>query len=220
MIFFKRKAAASSSVSPERAMPDGERLIAAPQLIHQSEGYLQGQLLVATPLIGSSCFHKSSIYLFAHNQEGAMGVIINQPIETVDYGTLLEECEMPERIAEEDISVYYGGPVDRHRGFVLHSNDYSTEGTLFRSEVASVTASTKILRDMMAGNGPRKALLAVGCAGWGPGQLEQELEENSWITVPASEELIFDIDNDMKWGMASQSLGIDMNFYSHLVGHA
>lgn len=218
MIFFKRKPVASVASPVDLAAVS--RPIVAPSLVHQSEGYLQGQLLVATPLIASSSFHKASIYLFAHNPEGAMGVIVNQPMETVDYRTLLEDNELPESIAQDDVSVYYGGPVDRHRGFVLHSNDYSTEGTIFRSEVASVTASTKILRDMMGGCGPRKALLAVGCAGWGPGQLEQELEENSWITVPATPELIFDIDNDMKWGMASQSLGIDMNFYSHHVGHA
>lgn len=217
MKFFKRRQIAERAAGPEAS---NARDIAAPSLVHQSEGFLQGQLLVATPLISSSCFHKASIYLFAHNAEGAMGIIVNQPMEQVEFASLLEEAEIPQEIRQRHIDVYYGGPVDRHRGFVLHSNDYSTEGTLFRGEVASVTASTRALCDMMAGHGPRKSLLAVGCAGWGPGQLEQELEENSWISVPATPELLFDIDNDMKWGMASQSLGIDMNFYSHHVGHA
>ena len=208
MLFFKRK------------QHQAKLEMSTTQPIHKAEGYLQGQLLVSTPLITSTCFHKSVIYLFAHNDEGAMGAIINQPLEMVHYSTLLEGDELPEDEFKEEISVYNGGPVDRSRGFVVHTNDYNDEGTIFQGDSVSVSANTEILRDMITNRGPRKSLLTVGYAGWAPGQLEQEIEENSWITVPASEELIFDIDDDMKWSMASQSLGIDMNFFSTVVGHA
>ena len=208
MLFFKRK------------QHQAKLEMSTTQPIHKAEGYLQGQLLVSTPLITSTCFHKSVIYLFAHNDEGAMGAIINQPLEMVHYSTLLEGDELPEDEFKEEISVYNGGPVDRSRGFVVHTNDYNDEGTIFQGDSVSVSANTEILRDMITNRGPRKSLLTVGYAGWAPGQLEQEIEENSWITVPASEELIFDIDDDMKWSTASQSLGIDMNFFSTVVGHA
>jgi putative transcriptional regulator len=207
MLFFKRKwqgaSLKASSVQP----------------VHKSDGYLQGQLLVSTPLITASCFHKSVIYLFAHNHEGAMGVIINQPLEMVHYSALLEE-EVVQEAGQDEVSVYYGGPVDRSRGFVVHSLDYETENALHTGQGVAISANTAILRDMVAGRGPGQALLTVGYAGWTAGQLEQEIEENSWITVPASPELIFDIEDDMKWSMASRSLGIDMNFFSHTVGHA
>lgn len=207
MLFFKRKwhgaALHASSTQP----------------IHKSDGYLQGQLLVSTPLITASCFHKSVIYLFAHNHDGAMGVIINQPLEMVNYASLLESENLEINNGDE-ISVFYGGPVDRSRGFVIHSDDYDSENALFTHEGIAVSANTAILRDMVAGKGPRQSVLCVGYAGWTAGQLEQEIEENSWITVPATPELIFNTEDDMKWAMASQSLGIDMNFFSHSVGHA
>lgn len=188
--------------------------------VHHYEGFLAGQLLVSTPLITASCFQRSAVFLFAHSPEGAMGVIVNQPMEQVHYSALLENEETLGGTGHEEVAVYYGGPVDRQRGFVVHSNDYPGEDALFQGEYLSVSANTHILRDMVQGCGPRHTLLAVGYAGWGPGQLEKEIEENSWITVPATPELVFDINDDMKWGMASQSLGIDMNFFSHTVGHA
>lgn len=187
---------------------------------HQYEGYLAGQLLVSTPLISESCFRQSVIFLFAHNADGAMGVIVNQPMEKVQYGALLEEENELDAAAAGDINVYYGGPVDRARGFVIHSTDYDNDDVIYRNDQIGISANTDILKDMVHHNGPRHSLLAVGYAGWAEGQLEKEIEENSWITVPATPELIFHLDDEMKWGMASQSLGIDMNFYSHHVGHA
>ena len=210
MLFFKRRS----------QHPSSSLTVSSQSPVHQSDGYLQGQLLVSTPMITGSCFHQSVVLLFAHNDEGAMGVIVNQPMERVDYGSLLEEEPMPAFAENEELDVYYGGPVDRARGFVIHSNDYDNDDVIFRGDYVSVSANTNILRDMVQELGPRHTLLAVGYAGWAPGQLEKEIEENSWITVPATPELIFQLDDDMKWGMASQSLGIDMNFYSPMVGHA
>lgn len=208
MLFFKRR----TSTSPLQA--------SATAPVHHSEGYLEGQLLVSTPLISTSCFHKSVIYLFAHNAEGAMGIIINQPLETVPYDSLLDDADLADLDGNNEIDVYYGGPVDRSRGFVIHSGDYTRGEILFTLDNIAVSANAAILKDMALGQGPQRSRLVVGYAGWTAGQLEKEIEENSWITVPATRELVFDIDDEMKWGMASQSLGIDMNFFSHSVGHA
>lgn len=184
------------------------------------DGYLVGQLLVATPLITTSCFHKSIVYIFAHDEDGAMGLILNQPLELVHYTSVLEQMHITPSDISQDIPVHYGGPVDRSRGFVVYDNSYACKEVLATHNGINVTASAGILHDIAKGEGPEKCALAIGYAGWAPGQLEAELEQNSWITVPATPQLLFDLDNDMKWGMASQSVGVDMNFYSTTVGHA
>ena len=183
-------------------------------------GYLTGQMLVATPLIDSGCFQKSVVYIFSHSAEGAMGVIINQPLELINYATLIDGVELPKEAAERNIPVYFGGPVERARGFIIHSTDYLRDFTLARSADLAVTTSSNILSDLVSGNGPKKAALIVGFAGWGAGQLEAEIEQNSWITVPASAHLMFNTENELKWATASKSLGIDMAFFSTTVGHA
>lgn len=186
----------------------------------QSRGYLAGQMLVATPVVNAGCFQKSVIYVFNHSADGAMGLIINQPIELVNYNALLEGMNLPKGTGDREIPVYFGGPVERVRGFVIHSTDYFREFSLARSSELAVTASSAILTDIVAGNGPKHAALVVGYAGWNPGQLEQEIEQNSWISVPATAELMFNTDNELKWATASKSLGIDMAFFSTVVGHA
>ena len=196
--------------------------IPAPQILDVSAnaGYLAGQLLVATPVITTGCFQKSAVYIFAHNDEGAMGLIINQPLELINYGALLEGMDIPKEAADRELPVYYGGPCERARGFVLHSNDYQRDFTLARSGELAVTASSGILTDIMNERGPSKAILCVGYAGWTAGQLEAEIESNSWITVPASHELVFGTDDELKWATASKSLGVDMAFFSTTAGHA
>lgn len=223
MLFFKRKSS-KILLSGEHAPPVRpdeqqavERLFSS---VHQVDGYLEGQLLVSTPNIEASCFHKSVIFLFAHNDEGAMGMIINQPMERVDYASLLEEEAESELAESTHIDVQFGGPIDRIRGFVLHSNDYRSDDAVYQDDKFGVSAHATILKDMLHQRGPKQHLLAVGYAGWAPGQLEREIEENSWITVPATTELVFEMDNDMKWAMAARSLGIDMHFLSRQVGHA
>lgn len=183
-------------------------------------GYLAGQLLVATPVIESGCFQKSVVYVFNHGPEGAMGLIINQPLELINYNSLLEGMNLPKDSPASEIPVYFGGPVERTRGFVVHSTDYQRDFTLARSIELAITASSAILGDIVAGNGPKHAALIVGYAGWGAGQLEAEIEQNSWISVPATEKLMFGTDNELKWATASKSLGIDMAFFSTTVGHA
>ena len=128
--------------------------------------------------------------------------------------------DLPKDSAAAQIPVYFGGPVERTRGFVVHSTDYYRDFSLARSQELAVTASSAILGDIVAGNGPKHAALVVGYAGWSAGQLEAEIEQNSWISVPASEKLMFGTDNELKWATASKSLGIDMAFFSTTVGHA
>lgn len=187
---------------------------------HGQQGYLAGQLLIATPLIDTGTFQKSVVFVFAHNAEGAMGVIINQPLELVQFSSLVEGLDLTPDQMQSNMPVYYGGPVDRHRGFVLHSSDYVREHTLIRHGEVAITASNAILRDIIAGKGPKQAYLSVGFAGWTAGQLEQEIEQNSWISVPATAELVFGTENELKWATASKSLGVDMNFFSTTIGHA
>lgn len=194
--------------------------LTTPNIIDTSTGYLTGHLLVATPVVDTGCFQKSVIYLFNHSAEGAMGLIINQPLELLNYASLFEGMDLPKEISAREIPVYFGGPVERARGFVLHSTDYHRDFTLARSGELAVTASSAILNDIAKGNGPKQAALVVGYAGWTAGQLEAEIEANSWITVPANEKLVFHTENELKWATASKSLGIDMAFYSTVVGHA
>lgn len=214
-----------SSDKPESARPDiaiKPPTITGPHLIDASAGvgYLAGQLLVATPVIDTGCFQKSVIYVFAHSADGAMGIIINQPLELVNYTSLIEGLDIPMDAANKQLPVYFGGPVERARGFVIHSTDYTREFSLIRHGDLAVTASSTILQDMAAGKGPKNAALIVGYAGWTAGQLEAEIEQNSWITVPATADLVFNTENELKWATASKSLGVDMAFFSTTVGHA
>lgn len=183
-------------------------------------GYLAGQLLVATPVIDSGCFQKAVVYVFAHSAEGAMGMIINQPMELINYAALIEGMELPKDMAMRQMPVYFGGPVERQRGFIVHTAEYFREFSLARSAEVAVTASSAILADIVKGSGPAHTMLTVGYAGWGAGQIEAEIEANSWITVPATADLVFHTENELKWATASKSLGIDMAFFSTTVGHA
>ena len=194
----------------------------APQILNAGaqKGYLAGQLLVATPVLGNGCFHKAVVYVFAHGEEGAMGLIVNQPLEFIDYGSLLDHSNLPPELSARELPLYFGGPVERARGFVLHGADYQRDFTLATSGELAVTASSTILTDLLHERGPRQAMLCVGHAGWGAGQLEAEIEQNSWITLPATPELIFGTDNELKWATASQSVGVNMAFFSHTAGHA
>lgn len=209
MLFFKRR-------------PSGDSLQATSHapILHEDEGYLTGQLLIATPQLNEPPFQQAVIYLFTHSDDGAMGVVINQPSEHIHYSALMADEDRAHVSSDHDVTLYAGGPVDRVRGFVLHSDDYHNEQVIFSDNGVSISANTNILRDIVDAKGPSQTLLAVGYAGWSAGQLEREIEENSWITVPASPELIFNADDAHKWALASQSIGIDMHFLSPVAGHA
>ncbi len=199
---------------------DGAISFAKDTAVDEQSGYLEGQLLVATPAIMGEFFNESVIYIFAHNAGGAMGIVLNKPLDMVHYASLFQQLGIDVTSQKRDLTVYHGGPVEENRGFVLHSSDYSTEDTLKHESGIYVTASLTVLRDLAKDQGPKQALLAVGYAGWSAGQLEAEIESNSWINVPATPSLVFHEDDEAKHALSAKSLGVDMMRFSPVAGHA
>jgi len=181
---------------------------------------LTGQLLVAMPGIGDSRFDKAVIYLCAHSEEGAMGLVINQEIDSLSFPDLLEQLGIEPDPATTSIQVQFGGPVESGRGFVLHSPDYVQDGTLVVDSGIALTATVDILRAIADGEGPRNTMLALGYAGWGPGQLDTEIRSNGWLHVPADIDLVFGGDLDSKWERAMVKIGIDPRMLSDVAGNA
>jgi putative transcriptional regulator len=165
-------------------------------------------------------FQRSVIYLCAHNEEGAMGLVINKPAGSLSLAELLEQLNIPAPALAGSPGVHFGGPVETGRGFVLHSADYTEESSLAVGNNMALTATLDILRAIGRGEGPRRSLLALGYAGWGAGQLDDELQRNGWLHVPADEDLVFDSDLDHKWQRALAKLGIDLSMLSGDAGHA
>lgn len=187
---------------------------------HKHEGYLEGKLLVATPMISGDCFQHSVVYLFAHNPHGAMGVIINKPLEMVHFASLFQQLGIEVSPRMRDLTIYHGGPVEENRGFVLHSCEWKASDTLMGAGGIAVTASTSVLREIAAGGGPAERMMTIGYSRWAPGQLESEIETGSWLIVPSSPALIFRTEDEAKWSLSAKSLGVDMERYSTVAGHA
>ena len=193
-----------------------------------ARGYLDGQMLIAMPAMNDERFTRSVIYVCAHSSEGAMGIVVNQPAGNIRFPDLLVQLEVipaAERIElptkAEDVKVLKGGPVETGRGFVLHSADFFIENsTLPIDEGICLTATLDILKAIARGNGPQSAILALGYAGWAPGQLEQEIQENGWLHCDADPELIFGTDTDQKYTKALRKIGIDLGMLSSDSGHA
>ena len=182
---------------------------------------LTGKLLIAMPGMSDPRFEKSVVYLCAHSPEGAMGLIVNKPLPDLPLGTLLEQLDIEGSGHVADAQVYFGGPVEKGRGFVLHSSDYQSEGSTLRvTDSFSMTATRDILVDIAGGGGPAVTILALGYAGWGPGQLESELAQNGWLTCDASAEVVFARDNTRKWEAALRLLGIEPLMLSGEAGRA
>jgi putative transcriptional regulator len=191
-------------------------------------GYLDGQMLIAMPSMRDERFSRSVIYVCAHSSEGAMGIIVNQLAANVNFPDLLVQLEvipaadliqLPQRAGS--IKVLKGGPVDTGRGFVLHSADFFIENsTLPIDNDICLTATLDILKAIAHGNGPVSAVLALGYAGWAPGQLETEIQENGWLHCAADTDLIFGTDNEAKYEKALRKLGIGLGMLSSEAGHA
>ena len=191
-------------------------------------GYLDGQMLIAMPTMRDERFARSLIYVCAHSSEGAMGIIVNQLASNINFPDLLVQLDvipaadliqLPPRAGE--VKVLKGGPVETGRGFVLHSADFFIENsTLPIDEGICLTATLDILKAIARGGGPNSALLALGYAGWAPGQLETEIQENGWLHCQADKELIFGTDTDAKYNKALRKLGIDLGMLSSEAGHA
>jgi len=175
-----------------------------------NSGYLEGKCLIATPAMPDNRFDKSVIYLCAHSEQGAMGIVINKPAGHLNFSELLTQLEIESASPLPDIGIHFGGPVNTDRGFVLHSLDYEGPDTLTGpGQTTGMTATIDVLRALAEGRGPQKSLVALGYAGWMPGQLEGELVGNGWLTCDADETLLFDGDDDEKWRLAINKLGID-----------
>jgi putative transcriptional regulator len=191
-------------------------------------GYLDGQMLIAMPAMNDDRFTRAVIYVCAHSTEGAMGIIVNHPAANIKFPDLLVQLEVipaAERIQlptrAEDVKVLKGGPVETGRGFVLHSADFFIENsTLPIDEGICLTATLDILKAIARGNGPASAILALGYAGWAPGQLEQEIQQNGWLHCSADPELIFGQDTEIKYEKALRKIGIDLGMLSSEAGHA
>jgi len=183
-------------------------------------GYMTGQLLVAMPQMLDPRFERSVIYLCAHTEDGAMGLVVNKLVDSVTFPDLLDQLNIETSPGEDAIEVHFGGPVESGRGFVLHSADYVQDSTLVISDQVALTATIDILKSIADGDGPRRSLLALGYAGWGPGQLDEEIQQNGWLSVPADDSLIFGPSLDDRWEAAMAKLGININMLSGDAGHA
>lgn len=183
-------------------------------------GYLTGQLLVAMPNMRDPRFEKTVIYMCVHNAEGAVGLVLNRQIDSITFPDLLQQLNIETNDEAPELPIHFGGPVETGRGFVLHSADYGQSGTIMVDDLIGLTATVDILKDMAARRGPRSSMLALGYAGWGPGQLDSEIQQNAWLNVPSDEGLIFGSDIDSKWTRAIAKLGIDPSLLSGDAGHA
>jgi putative transcriptional regulator len=198
------------------------------QTVTDGQGYLDGQLLVAMPVMEDERFARSVIYVCAHSSEGAMGIIVNRPAGSIDFPELLvqldiikksDQIKLPE--TAESMKVLKGGPVETGRGFVLHSSDFFIkDATLPIDDGICLTATVDILRAIAHGAGPKHAILALGYAGWAPGQLETEIQGNGWLHCAADADLIFGRNVEDKYSRALHKIGIDPAMLSAEAGHA
>jgi putative transcriptional regulator len=185
------------------------------------DGFLLGKLLVALPGMPDVRFEKSVIFMCAHSEEGAMGLIVNKPFEGLSFRELVERLDVRVSANARDAPILFGGPVGTGQGFVLHTSEFGNgEATMPITSEISLTATIDILRAIAEGRGPEKALFALGYAGWGPGQIEAELSQNGWIHCDAKKAILFDLECDDKWRAALATLGADISGLSAEAGRA
>ena len=182
---------------------------------------LSGKLLIAMPGMDDPRFERSVIFMCAHSEEGSMGLIINKPAPALKLKDLLEQLDISPGHQSGGMPIHFGGPVEHGRGFVLHSSEYMIPNSTLRvDERFGMTATLDILEAMAEGGGPARRILALGYAGWGSGQLEDEIQLNGWLTCDASPDIVFSDDNKGKWVAALASLGIDPVMLSTEAGRA
>ena len=185
-----------------------------------TERFLTGQLLIAMPSMSDPRFERSVIYVCAHTDAGALGLVVNRLAEHMQFAELLKQLGIPVHRGARGIMVHVGGPVEQSRGFVLHSADYRRDSTLVVTGEVALTASVDVLAAIAEGRGPRRSLLALGYAGWAPGQLESEISDNGWLHAPADDELVFGAAVEHKWHQAMRKIGLDVSMLSSTAGHA
>ena len=181
---------------------------------------LSNHFLIAMPALSDPNFHHTATLICEHNEEGALGLVINRPTE-LSLGDILEHMEID--TPHQDVSrqpVFMGGPVQNDRGFVLHEPVGDWEATLRISEQTGITSSRDILEAIARGEGPERSFITLGYAGWGAGQLEREMQENAWLSGPAESAILFDLPAEERWEAAARLLGVDVNLLSSEAGHA
>ena len=182
---------------------------------------LTGRMLVAMPGMTDPRFVKSVIFLCAHSDQGAMGLIVNKPAPDMRLSDLLAQLKLTPSDRMRNLRVHVGGPVEHARGFVLHSADHDGGASSMKiDDRTAMTATVDVLERLAAGEGPRQALVALGYAGWGPGQLEAELARHDWLTCPARDDIVFGRADDHKWTAALRSIGVDPVTLSSTGGRA
>lgn len=184
------------------------------------EGYLTGQLLVAMPAMRDPRFAQAVVFMCAHTSESAMGIVINRPLEGLSFDDLLGQLKVEPVPPARRIRMHAGGPVETGKGFVLHTTDWVQETSLQVDAQFALTSSIEVLKAIARGDGPRRGILALGYAGWGPGQLDEEILQNAWLSVPAAEEFVFGGDLGAMWRGALSALKVDPLLLSGSAGRA
>lgn len=191
---------------------------------NQSENYFTGKLLLAMPSMSDARFKNAVIYLCSHDENGAMGLVINRQLPQLAFKELVHELPIETEIkfdpASLNIPIMAGGPVDAERGFLLHSNDFQESETIHISDAYSITGTVSAIKAVAEGSGPDEKLFILGYAGWSAGQLEDEIQQNAWLLSDADPALIFGADHDDKWQMAIHALGFDPAMLSGQAGRA
>lgn len=191
-----------------------------PETYTHDRNYLTGKLVIAMPHLEDSRFYQAVIYICGHDETGGMGIMVNKPLSSVKYTDLLDQLSIIYPSTVPDLPIHYGGPVEIGRGFVLHTAEYMTDSSTLINDNLALTATLDILRAIAFGTGPVKHLMALGYVGWGAFQLEQEIQNNGWIVIDASEDLIFTAEIDSIWKSAMASIGVNPNNMSLDYGHA
>ena len=183
-------------------------------------GYLEGQLLLAMPGMTDPRFERSVIYVCSHSEEGAMGLVVNNPIPNLTFDSLLAQLNIEGDDSTPEFLIHAGGPVDTGRGFVLHSPDFVEDRSVKLAGDVALTATVDILKALADESGPKRHIIILGYAGWGPGQLEDEINQNAWLSTEPTGEVLFETPDEQKWPRAMESLGVDIAMLSSEAGHA
>lgn len=189
----------------------------------EQNNYLHGKLLIASPKLKDTCFEKAVIYICEHTKDGAMGLVLNHPLPHNKKQEIIKQLSLKTDQFENGHlpAIYLGGPVEIFRGFILHTDEYHSPDTQKLQNGLALSSSVNALQDIMIGNGPEESLIALGYAGWDSGQLEDEIQGDSWLCTDTSNDFIFNTKTTNKWEAATQSIGVsNMLHYSNAIGHA
>ena len=180
---------------------------------------LQNHFLIATPQMPDPRFRQTVVYICAHTHEGAMGLVVNQPVEHLDFADIIVS-DLLDLKSQQLPTIHLGGPMELETGFFLYSAEYKTKQCLEISETVALSRDQEILLDICRGRGPQKYIFLIGYAGWAPGQLESELKMNGWLTIPANDEILFETPDALKWQRAAKEYGIDIKLFGDVIGNA